>query len=122
MRRICNLTGTDSRAPSVFIGCTSCFLGIFSSFLVNDLLAVLDNIIAFCILLVNRSYRNVAANIGCIDIGLVFQLAYIDCVCIIDTGSDMDDTAFLILITDGKDTAVIIAFQKIVNFYLAIGT
>ena len=51
-----------------------------------------------------------------------FQLAYVDCVCIIDTGSDMDDTAFLILITDGKDTTVIIAFQKIVNFYLAIGT
>ena len=51
-----------------------------------------------------------------------FQLTYVDCVCSIDTGSDMDDTAFLILITDGKDTTVIIAFQKIVNFYLAIGT
>ena len=51
-----------------------------------------------------------------------FQLAYIDCIGIIDTGSDMDDTAFFILITDGKDTTVIITFQKIVNFYLAIGT
>ena len=50
-----------------------------------------------------------------------FQLAYVDCIGIIDTGSDMDDTAFFILITDGKDTTVIITFQKIVNFYLAIG-
>ena len=50
-----------------------------------------------------------------------FQLAYIDCIGIIDTGSDMDDTAFFILITDGKDTTVIITFQKIINFYLAIG-
>ena len=84
MRRICNLTGTDSRAPSVFIGCTSCFLGIFSSFLVNDLLA-------FFILLINRGYRDVAADIGCIFISILLQLFHDDNVVVILTISNFDE-------------------------------
>ena len=120
MRRICNLASTDSRSPSIFIGCAGRFFGFFGGFLVNDFLAVLtDDILVFFILLINRSHCDVTADVGCIDVGLAVQaVSSIRQILrgFIDDSLNITDVCriFLIGIRDGV-TTILILFDAIAD-------